>query len=126
MPLPECEHPGRRQPKARSPLQLCFRQPLEPVEHGAQMPLLYCVVQPTVGQFIGLLMLSCRKRMMGRLLQHPLTGKPLHSARMERGLPIGIERRETLTQRVAHERVQPAPRTVLGGDEHRGLLHEPQ
>ncbi|VWD20670.1 hypothetical protein BLA39750_03897 [Burkholderia lata] len=126
MALAERQRPGHRDAQRRTLVEFRIGQQREPVEHVVDAALLDRIFEATLRERIRDLELAGRIRVAGGFLGHPVRVEPGGRTRMQRAA-LGIRARgQAVAQRVAHERMQPAPVRIVRRNEQRRVACEPR
>ncbi|ARF84869.1 uncharacterized protein BCN122_I1482 [Burkholderia cenocepacia] len=126
MALAERQRPRDRNPQRRALVELRIGQQREPVEHVVDAALLDRILEAALRERVRSLELAGRVRVARGFLGHPVRVEPGGRAGVQRAaLGVGT-RSQPIAQRVAHERVQPAPVRIVRRGEQRRVAGEPR
>ncbi|VWD61977.1 hypothetical protein BCO71033_06677 [Burkholderia contaminans] len=125
MALAERQRPRHRDAQRRALVEFRIGQQREPVEHVVDAALLDRILETALRERVRHLELAGRIRVTGGFLGHPVRVEPRGRTRMQRAALGFRARGQAVTQRVAHEWMQPAPVRIVRRNEQRRVAREP-
>jgi hypothetical protein len=120
------ERPGGRQQQTRSPIDFGSGQPVQPIEHLADVAVgHHRFVEAAFGQVVGEVGLPGGQRVPCGVADPAQLGQTLGGARVQLRLLVRRQLGEAVPQLVARQRVHAQPVTGFADREHRGVARQP-